>query len=159
METLWVWVLVQAVLLGVIYLIVQRSRYSNHVQQEPKRARPGREESREMRELQRMRARSLSIPLTEKARPGHMEEIIGQEDGIQALRAALCGPNPQHVLIYGPPGCGKTCAARLVLDEAKKCPDSPFNADSRFVEIDATCVRFDERSIADPLMGSVHDPI
>ncbi|NLB62192.1 MAG: AAA family ATPase, partial [Clostridiales bacterium] len=27
------------------------------------------------------------------------------------------------------------------------------------MEIDATCVRFDERSIADPLLGSVHDPI
>ncbi len=76
-----------------------------------------------------------------------------------ALRAALCGPNPQHVIIYGPPGCGKTCAARLILEEAKRQKASPFNADSKFVEVDATCVRFDERAIADPLMGSVHDPI
>ena len=106
-----------------------------------------------------MRARSLSMPLSERARPAQMDDIIGQRDGIRALRAALCGPNPQHVLIYGPPGCGKTCAARLVLDEAKRCPDSPFDGDSRFVEVDATCVRFDERSIADPLLGSVHDPI
>jgi adenylate kinase family enzyme len=35
------------------------------------------------------------------------------------LRAALCGPNPQHVIVYGPPGVGKTAAARLVLEEAK----------------------------------------
>ena len=28
-----------------------------------------------------------------------------------------------------------------------------------FIEMDATCVRFDERAIADPLLGSVHDPI
>ena len=27
------------------------------------------------------------------------------------------------------------------------------------MEVDATCVRFDERAIADPLIGSVHDPI
>ena len=36
---------------------------------------------------------------------------------------------------------------------------SPFNKDSKFVEIDATTLRFDERGIADPLIGSVHDPI
>ena len=63
------------------------------------------------------------------------------------------------MLIYGPPGIGKTCAARLVLEEAKRRADSPFNADSKFIELDATCIRFDERSIADPLIGSVHDPI
>ena len=28
-----------------------------------------------------------------------------------------------------------------------------------FVEFDATTLQFDERNIADPLLGSVHDPI
>ncbi|MEW9033811.1 MAG: S16 family serine protease, partial [Planifilum fimeticola] len=42
---------------------------------------------------------------------------------------------------------------------AKRNPLSPFNAESKFVEIDATTARFDERGIADPLIGSVHDPI
>ncbi|HHW14090.1 MAG TPA: ATP-dependent protease LonB, partial [Firmicutes bacterium] len=69
------------------------------------------------------------------------------------------GPNPQHVLMYGPPGVGKTAAARVVLEEAKKNPLSPFQANAKFVEIDATTARFDDRGIADPLMGSVHDPI
>jgi Lon-like ATP-dependent protease len=117
------------------------------------------EEDRELRDLRAMRARALNMPLSEKTRPVRMEDIVGQEEGIRALRAAMCGPNPQHVIIYGPPGIGKTCAARLVLEEAKRRPDSPFDAASCFVEIDATCVRFDERSIADPLIGSVHDPI
>lgn len=117
------------------------------------------EGSREMRALKQLRARTLNIPLSEKARPDKMDDIIGQDEGIKALRAAMCGPNPQHVIIYGPPGIGKTCAARLVLEEAKLRPDSPFNEESEFVEVDATCVRFDERSIADPLIGSVHDPI
>ena len=35
----------------------------------------------------------------------------------------------------------------------------PFARDAPFVEMDATCLRFDERAIADPLFGSVHDPI
>lgn len=114
---------------------------------------------KEMDKLARLRQVSLTKPLSEKVRPQKMEDIIGQEEGIKALRAALCGPNPQHVLIYGPPGIGKTCAARLVLSEAKMSRISPFGREAKFVEMDATCVRFDERSIADPLIGSVHDPI
>ncbi len=117
------------------------------------------ESKKEMEKLDRMRRVSLTQPLSEKTRPSDFSEIEGQDDGIRALRAALCSPNPQHVIIYGPPGIGKTAAARLVLEEAKKSPLSPFNHEACFVEVDATTVRFDERGIADPLMGSVHDPI
>ena len=117
------------------------------------------ENAKEMDKLKKMRSIQLTQPLTEKSRPTSFEEIIGQEEGIKALKAALCGPNPQHVIIYGPPGVGKTAAARLVLDEAKKFSKSPFKKDAKFIEIDATTIRFDERGIADPLIGSVHDPI
>ena len=112
-----------------------------------------------MENLLKMRRIKLTEPLTEKSRPINFEDIIGQEEGIKALKAAICGPNPQHVIIYGPPGIGKTAAARLVLEEAKKKEKSPFKKDAKFVEIDATTIRFDERGIADPLIGSVHDPI
>ena len=118
-----------------------------------------RESTKEMEELRRMRSLSLTEPLAEKVRPSNFLEIIGQGEGLKALRASLCGPNPQHVLLYGPPGVGKTAAARLVLEEAKLNEHSPFSQDARFVEVDATTVRFDERGIADPLMGTVHDPI
>ena len=113
----------------------------------------------EMDKLMLMREEGLTEPLSEQTRPKHLEDIIGQEKAIKALRAALCGPNPQHILIYGPPGVGKTAAARLILEEAKKKEDSPFKEKAKFVEIDATTLQFDERNIADPLMGSVHDPI
>ncbi len=63
------------------------------------------------------------------------------------------------IFLMGPPGIGKTCAARLVLEAAKKSPGTPFRSNAPFIEMDATCVRFDERAIADPLIGSVHDPI
>lgn len=113
----------------------------------------------EMDKLMLMKEQGLTEPLSEQTRPKQLEEIIGQEKAIKALRAALCGPNPQHILIYGPPGVGKTAAARLILEEAKKREDSPFREKAKFVEIDATTLQFDERNIADPLMGSVHDPI
>ncbi|MGB9791729.1 MAG: ATP-dependent protease LonB [Thermacetogeniaceae bacterium] len=118
-----------------------------------------RQSKKELERIQRLRSISLAEPLSEKTRPKSFDEIIGQEDGLKALRAALCGPNPQHVLIYGPPGVGKTAAARLVLEEAKRNPESPFGLNAKFIEIDATTARFDERGIADPLIGSVHDPI
>ena len=79
----------------------------------------------------------LTDPLAEQTRHKALTEIIGQEKAIRALRAALCGPNPQHVLIYGPPGVGKTAAARLILEEAKALEESPFRQKAKFVEIDA----------------------
>lgn len=117
------------------------------------------ESRKETDKLRRLRSISLTEPLAEKTRPTSFDDIVGQEEGLKALRAALCGPNPQHVLIYGPPGVGKTAAARLVLEEAKRNPASPFGEDAKFIEMDATIARFDERGIADPLIGSVHDPI
>lgn len=118
-----------------------------------------RESKKEMEQLRKMRAIRLTEPLAEKVRPKSFQDIVGQEDGIRSLRAALCGSNPQHVIIYGPPGVGKTAAARLVLEEAKRNMKTPFKENAVFVELDATTARFDERGIADPLIGSVHDPI
>jgi Lon-like ATP-dependent protease len=141
-----------AVVIGLYFLNLLKSQQGSKVAVD-------RESRKEMEKLQRMREISLTQPLAEKTRPASFEEIVGQSDGLKALRAALCGPNPQHVIIYGPPGIGKTAAARLVLEEAKKTSGSPFKPDAKFVEVDATIARFDERGIADPLIGSVHDPI
>ncbi len=118
-----------------------------------------RESRKELEKLNRLRSISLTEPLAERTRPASFDDIIGQSEGLKALRASLCGPNPQHVIVYGPPGVGKTAAARLVLEEAKKSECSPFREDAKFIEVDATTARFDERGIADPLIGSVHDPI
>lgn len=141
-----------AVVIGLYFWNLLRNQQGSRVAVE-------RESRKELEKLQRMREISLTEPLAEKTRPSTFAEIIGQEEGLKALRAALCGPNPQHVIIYGPPGVGKTAAARLVLEEAKANPLSPFKENAKFVEVDGATSRFDERGIADPLIGSVHDPI
>lgn len=141
-----------AVVIGLYFWNQLRSQSNNRSAIEA-------ESRKELEKLRKMRAISLTEPLAEKTRPSKFEEIVGQADGLRALRAALCGPNPQHVIVYGPPGVGKTAAARLVLGEAKKISISPFSKDAKFIELDATTARFDERGIADPLIGSVHDPI
>jgi Lon-like ATP-dependent protease len=141
-----------AVIIGLYFWNLLRNQQSN-------KSAVDRESKKEMEKLRKLRSISLTQPLAEKTRPTHMEDIVGQKEGLRALKAALCGPNPQHVIVYGPPGVGKTAAARVVLEEAKKNPASPFRQHAKFTEIDATTARFDERGIADPLIGSVHDPI
>lgn len=150
--TLMIIELVVTVVMGLYFLNALKGQQSRRLVVD-------RENRKEMEKLKKLREIKLTEPLTEKSRPSNFNEIIGQEKGIKALQAALCGPNPQHVIIYGPPGIGKTAAARLVLEYAKKKDHSPFNGNSKFIEIDATTIRFDDRGIADPLIGSVHDPI
>jgi len=148
------------VLINLFFAIVIGLYFWNLLrQQQSNKSAVDRESRKEMEKLHRMQRVALTEPLAEKTRPASFDEIVGQNDGLKALRAALCGPNPQHVIIYGPPGVGKTAAARLVLEEAKRNPLSPFTESAAFVEVDATTARFDDRGIADPLMGSVHDPI
>jgi Lon-like ATP-dependent protease len=133
-----------AVVVGVYFWHMLRNQQGTRTAVE-------RESRKEMDRLKQLRAIALTEPLAERTRPRTLTDIVGQEEGIRALRAALCGPNPQHVLIYGPPGVGKTAAARVVLAEAQRNPLSPFKEHAKFVELDATTARFDERGIADPL--------
>lgn len=140
------------IVIGLYFWNLLRSQKTN-------RSAVDRESRKELEKLRKLRSITLTKPLAERTRPAAIQDIVGQKDGLRALKAALCSANPQHVIIYGPPGVGKTAAARVVLEEAKKNPSSPFRADAKFTEIDATTARFDERGIADPLIGSVHDPI
>lgn len=92
-------------------------------------------------------------------RPEDFDEIVGQERAIKSLISKLSSPYPQHIILYGPPGVGKTTAARIALKEAKKLNFTPFDEESKFVEVDGTTLRWDPREITNPLLGSVHDPI
>lgn len=147
-------------LLNLVFMLVVGSYFWSMLRtQQANRNVIERESRKELEKLKRMRSISLTEPLSERTRPREISEIVGQEEGLKALRAALCGPNPQHVIIYGPPGVGKTAAARIILEEAKRNPLSPFRQSAVFVEMDGATARFDDRGIADPLIGSVHDPI
>ena len=146
--------MINVILIGIqltVTIVVGIYFYRQLRQQKTSQPTQRRESSKEMDRLNRMRAIHLSDPLAERVRPTAFKDIIGQEDGIKSLKAILCGANPQHVLIYGPPGIGKTCAARLVLEAAKQSSGTPFRKDAPFIEMDATCVRFDERAIADAI--------
>ncbi|MBO8141086.1 MAG: ATP-dependent protease, Lon family [Firmicutes bacterium] len=114
---------------------------------------------RKLAQLEKLERRRLSRPLAEELRPRTLEEVVGQERAVEALMARLCSPFPSHVILYGPPGVGKTTVARLVLEAAKRLPYTPFSEDAPFVEVNGATLRWDPREVVNPLLGSVHDPI
>ncbi|MGN0940125.1 MAG: Lon family ATP-dependent protease, partial [Selenomonadaceae bacterium] len=109
--------------------------------------------------LDKLNSIHLTQSVMELLRPNSLDEIVGQSRAVHSLLAKLSSPYPQHLILYGPPGVGKTTAARLVLEEAKKMASSPFAEDAPFVETDGTTLRWDPRDMTNPLIGSVHDPI
>ncbi|MGP1471296.1 MAG: Lon family ATP-dependent protease [Schwartzia sp. (in: firmicutes)] len=109
--------------------------------------------------LEKMDQVHLTQSVMELLRPKTLEEIVGQPRAVRSLFSKLSSPYPQHLLLYGPPGVGKTTAARLVLEQAKGVVGAPFAKDAPFVETDGTTLRWDPRDMTNPLLGSVHDPI
>src|SRR6266498_3791664 len=61
-----------------------------------------------------------SIPLAERMRPQTLEDVIGQQtllgdDGI--LRQIVKNTKPVSLILWGPPGSGKTTLARIIANE------------------------------------------
>jgi putative ATPase len=65
---------------------------------------------------------SLARPLAERARPQKLEDFFGQTEVLgkgQPLDALIRGQRAFNVILWGPPGCGKTTFARLVATKTK----------------------------------------
>ena len=62
---------------------------------------------------------SQTAPLPQRIRPRSLDELVGQRhvlaDG-SALRLAIEGDRPPSMILYGPPGVGKTTLARIVAE-------------------------------------------
>lgn len=140
----------------------KQEKYMDDMRLEIIRKKKGPENANTLKKLKNLEDLDNKIPsknIMSLLRPDSFKEIVGQERAIKSLVSKLVSPYPQHIILYGPPGVGKTTAARIALEEAKKIKNSAFNDSSKFVEVDGTTLRWDPREISNPLLGSVHDPI
>jgi len=64
-------------------------------------------------------ARDPKAPLAERMRPSHVDEVVGQRHLLgpgKPLRLAFEAGQPHSMILWGPPGVGKTTLARLMAD-------------------------------------------
>jgi len=65
----------------------------------------------------------MNIPLSEQLRPKSLTDICGQEHllGSEGLISRIVQRGkPLSILLWGPPGCGKTTIARLYAQSFKR---------------------------------------
>jgi putative ATPase len=69
-------------------------------------------------------------PLADRMRPQHLNDLVGQKhltDNGKIIKEIITHQTPVNIILWGPPGSGKTTIARIIANETK----------SEFIEISA----------------------
>lgn len=144
------------------FLMEKQEKYVDELRVNIMKKKKGPENAKTEKKLEELEELDERVPnknIMSLLRPDSFDEVVGQERAVKSLLSKLASPYPQHIILYGPPGVGKTTAARIALETAKKLKSTPFDYRSKFIEVNGTTLRWDPREITNPLLGSVHDPI
>ena len=72
-----------------------------------------------------------AAPLAERLRPRTLDDVVGQKHLLgpgKPLRAAFESGKPHSMILWGPPGSGKTTLARLIEDMERAGLVSPMQS-------------------------------
>lgn len=86
-------------------------------------------------------------------RPQSLTDIIGQDEAIELMLLLLDSDLPLNLILYGPPGVGKTTAARAVFAHLQNSKISRLHSNSPFIEADGTALITDKHNNISQLLG------
>ncbi len=87
-------------------------------------------------------------PLAVRMRPRSLDEVVGQEHLLaegSALRTAISSGEPHSMVLYGPPGSGKTTVARIVAAATNAAFEEESAVNAGKAEVRAVIERAEER--------------
>lgn len=87
-------------------------------------------------------------PLAARMRPRSLDEFVGQEEFLgpgKLLRSMIDADRLGSIILYGPPGCGKTALASVIAQHTRAAFESLHAADAGVKEVRAVCERARQR--------------
>ena len=91
---------------------------------------------------------AAEAPLAVRMRPRSLDELVGQEHLLgqgSTLRTAIETGEPHSMILYGPPGAGKTTLARIVAGAARGAFEEESAVNAGRAEVRAVIARAEER--------------
>lgn len=63
--------------------------------------------------------KNFNVPLAERMRPHKLDDVVGQDTAMAIIKPLVNQGEPVSLILWGPPGTGKTTLARIIANEMK----------------------------------------